>query len=134
MRKIIFLLFGITAVILFTNITNINDIPEGIVYSIKTGNSKELAKYFNVSVDLAILDKEEVYSNQQAEQIIKSFFATHTPKNFTLLHEGGKDGSKYAIGNLSTSNGMFRLYFLLKVKNNISLIHQLRIELETNAQ
>jgi hypothetical protein len=134
MRKIIFVLFGIAAIILFTNSANVSDIPEGIVYSIKTGNSKELAKYFNISVDVVVLDKEDVYSNQQAEQIIKNFFATHSPKNFTILHEGGKDGSKYAIGNLSTSNGIFRVYFLLKIKNNVSLIHQLRIETETNAQ
>jgi hypothetical protein len=108
------------------------EIPEGIVLAFKAGNSKELSKYFNSNLELVIVDNENVYSKPQAEQIIKDFFMKHIPKNFTILHEGGKEESRYAIGNLVTNNGIFRVYFLLKHKDNMQLIHQLRIETEAN--
>ncbi len=106
------------------------DIPNKIFQAMKVGNIEELSKYFNSSIELVVLDKEDVYSKQQAVQILKAFFAKHKVSDFTLLHQGGKEEAKYAIGNLETENGNFRIYFLVKQKNNVSLIHQLRIEEE----
>jgi hypothetical protein len=106
-------------------------IPQGITISISSGNSKELAKHFNNDIELVILDKEDVYSRYQAEHIMKDFFIKYSPQSFNILHEGGKEGSRYAIGNLNTSNGVFRVYFLIKQKNNQPFIHQLRIERES---
>jgi len=105
------------------------DIPEGITAAIKSGNSRELAKYFDTNIELVILDKEDVYSRTQAELILKDFFSKHKPTNFTIIHRGG-EGAKYAIGTLFTSNGNFRVYILLKTKNEKPYIHSLRIEEE----
>lgn len=116
------------------NVFGAPDIPEAIVVAIKAGNSKELAKHFNTNIELLILENEDVYSKTQAEMICKDFFTKYPPSNFKILFEGGKESSKYAIGSLSTPNGNFRVYFLLKVQNNISLIHQLRIEKEDESE
>ncbi|MFW6248800.1 MAG: DUF4783 domain-containing protein [Bacteroidota bacterium] len=105
-----------------------NIIPEEIILAIQTGNSKELANYFNDNIELVILDEEDVYSRHQAEQIMKNYFTRNVPQSFTILHEGGKDGSHYAIGNLVTNQGEYRIYFLTKQKGDRLLIHQLRIE------
>ena len=71
-----------------------------------------------------------VYSKAQAKQIVNNFFNSHTPEpqGFSILHQGGKEGAKYVIGNLITNNGSFRVYFLLKKNNGKEYIHQLRIE------
>ncbi len=106
------------------------DIPETISAAFKTGNSKELVKHFNSNVELVILENEDVYSKTQAEMILRDFFDKYPPKNFAILHQGGKNGSKYAIGDLTTSKGNFRVYFLLKKTEDSYLIHQLRIEKE----
>ncbi len=107
-----------------------NDIPDGIINAIKAGNASELAKYFNNNIELALSDIDDMYSKNQAELIIKDFFKKHPPTGFNILHKGGKETSRYAIGNLSTSNGKFRVTILIKVKEDISLINQLRIEKE----
>ena len=107
-----------------------SNIPDGISIAFKAGNSKALAKFFNTEIELVILDKEDVYSKAQAELIIKDFFSKHSPTNFLILHQGGKEGAKYAIGNLTTTNGTFRVYFLLKTQYDQPFIHQLRIEKE----
>lgn len=105
-------------------------VPDGIILALKSGNSKELAKYFNANIELQILEKENVYSKAQAELILKDFFSKNIPGGFTKIHEGGKEGAKYVIGNLTTSTGTYRVYFLLKEINGASLIHELRIENE----
>jgi hypothetical protein len=106
------------------------DIPAEIIAAFKTGNSNQLAQYFNASVELLILTDEKVYNKAQAELVIKNFFSTHTPSGFTIIHEGGKEGSYFAIGKLVTNNGTFRVYVLLKSANSKQFIHQLRIENE----
>lgn len=106
------------------------DVPKGIVLAFNAGNAKELAKYFNSTIELVIDDKEGVYSKLQAEQIVKDFFMKNTPasEGLILLHEGGKEASKYAIGNFYTKNGVYRVSFLIKTVDNVPTIHQLRIE------
>jgi hypothetical protein len=108
------------------------DIPQAVIEALKTGNTAELSKFFNTSIELAIPGQEDIYSSQQAELIVKNFFAKHVPTNFVVLHKGGKEGSQYAIGNLSTSTGNYRVTLLFKLRENKPFIHQLRFE-EENA-
>ena len=106
-------------------------IPPKIFDAMKVGNAVELAKYFNSSVEVAILETESVYSRQQAEQVVKGFFDKNMPKNFTLLHQGGKSEAQYAIGTLEVANSKkYSVYFLVKEQSGTPLIHQLRIEEE----
>jgi hypothetical protein len=103
-------------------------IPDGIVTSIQSGNDAGLAEFFNENVELVVQAHDDVYSKSQAQQIVAEFFKSNKPKQFSIIHQGGKEGARYAIGSLTTNTGTFRVYFLLKNKNNNSYIHQLRIE------
>ncbi|PID89607.1 MAG: DUF4783 domain-containing protein [Bacteroidia bacterium] len=107
-----------------------DEIPSEIVEALKAGNSEHLAEFFNESIELVIFDSEEVYSKTQARLILENFFNKHKPSNFVLLHQGGKNNSQFAIGNLTTSYEIFRVYFLLKNGKDKNLIHELRIENE----
>jgi hypothetical protein len=106
------------------------DIPQAMIEAFKTGNAVELSKFFNSSIELAIPGQEDIYSRQQAELVVKNFFAKHVPTNFIILHKGGKEGSQYAIGNLTTPTGNYRVTLLIKLKENKPYIHQLRFEEE----
>jgi hypothetical protein len=107
-------------------------IPEGISLAFKAGNAAELSKFFNEEIELVMLDKEGLYSSKQAEQILKQFFTEHRPSSFRIIFEGGKETSRYAIGNLTTDTRGYRIYFLIKNQKNEPLIHQLRIEVEND--
>jgi hypothetical protein len=63
---------------------------------------------------------------------MNDFFKKNPPTNFTIIHQGGKDDSSYAIGTLQVENNRFRVYFLIKSKGGASYIHQLRIERQNN--
>ncbi|MEX0966805.1 MAG: DUF4783 domain-containing protein [Bacteroidia bacterium] len=107
------------------------DILEDITSAIRTGNSREVSRLFNSSVELTILTDENVYSKTQAEMILKDFFSNHQPTSFKIIHTGSSaKGCKYAIGNLVTNNGAFRTYFFIKEINGSLFIQQLRFEKE----
>ena len=103
-------------------------IPEDLLLSLSSGNAKNLSEFFNQNIELVIGDDDNVYSKTQAKQIVSNFFKENQPDSFNKIHDGGKDGSKYVIGNLHTVNGTFRVYFLLKEHKEKFYIHQLRIE------
>jgi hypothetical protein len=104
------------------------NIPAGISIAIKAGNAAELSKYMNSTVELLLLDKEDFYKKNVAETILKDFFNDYQAKDFIIRHQGAKNDAQYAIGNLKTEKGDFRVYFLLKKVDQELLIHQIRIE------
>jgi hypothetical protein len=107
-------------------------IPDEIVMGIRSGNAAKLSKYFNQNVELLVLDFECSCSKSQAQQVVNDFFIKSPPTKFTIIHQGGKGDSNYAIGSLETQNGKYRVYFLIKTINQVSFIHQFRIEVLSN--
>lgn len=105
-------------------------IPDQIILGLKSGDAKIIAGYFNENIELVILEKENICSKAQAEQILKDFFDKNRPSGFDLIHQGGEESASYAVGNYDSGENSFRVYLLLKKRGQKSLIHQLRIEKE----
>lgn len=122
--RIFILLFGLCVL----SSKSYAQIPDDIVLSIQNGNVETLSTYFNQNVELVVESHDDVFSKSQAKQIVAEFFKANKPKQFSIIHQGGKEGARYAIGSLVTNTGTFRVYFLLKNKESNSYIHQLRIE------
>jgi hypothetical protein len=95
----------------------------------KSGNSKEIAKYFNSSVELSLSDETDTYSKAQAEQIIRDFFTKNVPVNSTVIHLINTNPN-YQIGILSliTKTVKFRVTVTFKKTSGEFLITELRIE------
>jgi hypothetical protein len=94
------------------------DVMSGAKAALKSGNSKELAKYFNKNIEL-IIESENVefdkVSNTQAELILKTFFQKNPPKDFQLVHQGASpEGSQYSTGTYASESGSFLVYIVLK--------------------
>ena len=98
-----------------------------IVSGLKAGDSKTVAGFFNENVEMVVLDRENVCSQAQGEQILKDFFSKNKPTDFKITHQGGSD-APYAIGKMQTSTASFRIYFLMKSIGGSYKIVQLRIE------
>lgn len=126
-KKIVYLIL-VSLVIICSSSHVQAQIPDEIILSLGSGNAKVLSKYFNTNIDLVVLENDNVYSKAQAQQIVGNFFATYTPISFEVIHNSGKEGANYVIGNLKTKSITFRVNFLLKKENGKEYIHQLRIE------
>ncbi|MBP8753987.1 MAG: DUF4783 domain-containing protein [Chitinophagales bacterium] len=122
---LVFLL--VPLLIMATTASNLDSIAQAI----RTGNAKELASFFDTTIEIKINDKEGAYSKAQAEQVVKDFFLKNPPKGFSFMHDGESGGSAYyAIGSLTTANGKFRTYVYLKKKGESYLIQELSFENE----
>lgn len=99
-----------------------------VVKAIKSGNSSEISKYLDNTVEITLPEKSNSYSKSQAEVVLRDFFAINTVKDFEILHQSEKSGSQYCIGNLLTNNGTFRTTIFMKQKGEKELLQELRFE------
>jgi hypothetical protein len=126
-KKFVITLTFFIGVLFFSNHA-MAQVPDEIIQSLKSGDSKTLSAYFNQNVEMVVLENDNVYSKAQAQQIVNKFFSSNPPESFNVIHQGGKEGAQYVIGNLVTGKGSYRVYFLLKKNSGKDYIHQLRIE------
>jgi len=101
-----------------------------MIAAFKAGNATKIASWFGDNVDLSILDKENLYSKSQAEQILKTFFTTHKPSEFTVLHKGKSGASQYFVCSLTASDGNYRVTLNTKPSGTATVITSLTIESE----
>lgn len=103
-----------------------------IAKAIGEGNAEALGQYFDQSVEVSVLDNEDVYSKAEAVRVVKDFFGQNKPKSFSQVHQGTSKGndSQYSIGNLVTASGTFRVYIYVKVSGSSFLIQELRFDKE----
>lgn len=120
----------ISLITAFSNPVEFSDLVDDVSAAVKTGNAASVSAYFATSVDLKILDKEDVFSKAQAELILKDFFSKNPVKAFSILHKGtSKSGDQFAIGSYENAGGKkFRTYFLFKKEGAALKIQQLRFE------
>ena len=107
------------------------DIIDDLSAQFRSGNAKEIAKHFASSVELIVIDQEDVYSKAQSEQILKDFFIKNSPSKSTIIHRiSSNPNYRYGILSLNTKTGKFRVTITLKLikANNAFLINELRIE------
>ena len=120
---------------LILNATAVNNnlsIPDNILKAFKNGDSKALSANLSTNVEMAILEKEGIYSKAQAIQVLNNFFKKYPVKKFNFIHKGGKEGCRYAIGEYFSNVEKFRITIYLKNLNEKLIIHQIRIQYDNN--
>ncbi len=105
---------------------------DAITKAISTGNADALGQYFDNSVEIAVLDKEETYAKAEAVKVVKDFFAKNKPTTFKQVHQGASKGqdSQYCIGNMTAASGTYRVYIYMKVSGTKQVIQELRFDKE----
>ena len=117
----------ITATILLASFTLFSSIDE-VVNALKNGDSSQIARFFDNTVEITMPDKSNTYSKNQAEIVLKDFFSTNGVKGFEIIHKGENAGSQYCIGTLVTKNGTYRTTVFMKQKNDKQLLQEIRFE------
>jgi len=98
-----------------------------LVKAFKNGDAATISSYFAENVDLSIDGKEDLYSQSQAEQILKTFFITHKAADFKLVHKGQSGQSEYFIGKF-LSDLEYRVTINSKKISGVKKITSLTIE------
>lgn len=104
---------------------------EDVINGIRSANVPAISKYFDKFITITINNNQSVYSNAQGEMVLKDFFSKNAIKEFTVMQQGATSGgndSKYAIGKLTTATTSYRIYVVLKHKENIYILQEIRFE------
>ncbi|MGY3053382.1 hypothetical protein ACVWYG_001582 [Pedobacter sp. UYEF25] len=105
------------------------DVIDSLSQYFKAGNEKEIGKSFAPTLELILIDEEDVYSKVQGEQIIKDFFLKYPPIKSVVTHKiNNNQNYRFGVLTLTTAKGIFRISITLKKIDKDFLVTELRIE------
>jgi hypothetical protein len=119
--------FAVIMIALFISATK--DTCTEINKSIKTGDVQQLSKYFAPYIEMSVLGKEGYFSKVQAVSILSEFFKNNPPRDFTVKHGGSSsENTKFSIGTYTASDGIFKIYYVLKKEKDNEFVQKLTID------
>lgn len=103
---------------------------DAISQALSAGDADALARYFAETVEISILDKEQLLPKAKATEAMRAFFNANKPKNFAQVHQGTsrESSDQYCIGNMTATSGNYRVYIYLKVSGGSTSIQELRFD------
>lgn len=104
------------------------DVFVPIAKYLKAGDAEKLSAWFAENLEVSVSASARDVSRNQAKQIVKSFFDTHTPREFEITHKAGQGNNKYALGNLNAGGEVFGVTIFVSRKDNSYFIQQIKIE------
>lgn len=120
-----------TVVFLFVCLTaGVSQAQSELTTALGKGDITVISSHFGDKLELTIGDKEELLTKSAAESRLREFYATHVPKGFKTMHAGNAktNESNYAIGELATDNGNFRVYIYYTQLGQKQVVAELRFE------
>ncbi len=124
MKRVLTYLVAVIFLAAFTTPSGIDE----VINALKTGNTAQIARLFDETVEITISNKSNNYSKSQAELVLKDFFNNNPVKGFEVIHKGENGGSQYCIGTLITKGGSFRTTLFMKQKGDKQLLQGIRFE------
>lgn len=107
----------------------VKEAPGPIVAAIQKGDSRELSKYFQQSIELDIPGFADICDKAQAEMIMRDFFSKNPPKSFKINSQGSSvKGSTYFVGTYTTAKQSFKVYCLIISEKGKTLVKNLQFE------
>ncbi|TCK85354.1 DUF4783 domain-containing protein [Albibacterium bauzanense] len=106
-----------------------NDLIGELSGQFRQGNAREISKYFSPTVNLSILNDNNVYSKVQAEIILESFFKMNSPTGSKVIHRlDSNPNYQHAVIELNTIKGYFRVSYSIRINDNKAQVVEIRIE------
>ncbi|OFY64594.1 MAG: hypothetical protein A3H98_07740 [Bacteroidetes bacterium RIFCSPLOWO2_02_FULL_36_8] len=128
MKKLIFIVCLITSPFITKSQSPTAD---EISQLIKSGDSKELSKFFNTTIELNFNDERKNYPKTQAELVLKNFFQKYPPIEFEYKHQGtSSEGLRYFIGSYKSKDAVFVTLIRMKPINGKYFIHKIEFTRE----
>lgn len=95
---------------------------------LKSGDATKFSKWFAADLEMDVLGNAGICSKSQAKQMMKNFYASYTPKAFSVVHISGTLPMRYCIGTLLAGGERFRVTLYVKTVRDTHTVQQIRIE------
>ena len=110
---------------------SVADQTDNVAELIRQGNIHELAKLFAPSVEITLLNDENVYSKDQGELILQKFFNQNKPRAVKMLHKVNSNANyRFCVLIVTTDKGNFRITYTLKQTEGNLMLIEMRVETE----
>ena len=107
------------------------DQTDRVAALLQQGQAHELGKLCSNNLELSILGDEKTVSKAVAESQLNTFFSTNKPVAVKIIHRMDSNPSLiFAVAQLKTSGGNFRVSYSIKSTNGNQEMTELRIETE----
>ncbi|WP_170878352.1 DUF4783 domain-containing protein [Daejeonella lutea] len=121
---VVFLLMGVS-----NSGAQQTDLIDSLARYFRAADAAKIADEFSSKLQLNILDEESVYSNAQAEQIMRDFLSKNKPVSVKIISRLSSNPSyKLAVLSMVTGKDKFRISISLSSSGTRFLIKEMRIE------
>ena len=93
-----------------------------------SGDAESLSAWFSDNLEISIMSSTNDSSKNQAKQILKTFFSSHTPRSFEINHTASRSNTKYALGYLNAGGELFEVTIFVSKSKDRYVIQQLKID------
>ena len=121
------ILFTVSVLLALSGAVKAQSALEDVSNGVRTGNVALIAPYFDNVVPITLNNTLSTYSRAQAEMVLKDFFSRNTPKEFLVANSGNANNARFVIGELMTTTGKYSVYILLKEKEHVFYLQELRL-------
>ena len=104
------------------------DVFVPIAKYLSKGDAESLSAWFADNLEITIMSTTNDSSKNQAKQILKNFFSTHTTRSFEINHTASRSNSKYALGYLNAGGELFKVTIFVSKCKDPYKIQQLKID------
>lgn len=73
------------------------------------GDAASLSSWFAENLDVTVISSTRNCSRKQAQEILRSFFESNTPRSFQITHKASEANKKYLIGLLNAGGELFQV-------------------------
>ncbi|MCB9232782.1 MAG: DUF4783 domain-containing protein [Bacteroidia bacterium] len=98
--------------------------------AIQSQDAAAMATYFHTNVEITTPDADGAYASNQAQFVLKDFFAKNPGTGFRVVHKGSSGSTFYATGSYTTKAGNFDTNIFVKNIGGKYVITQIRFEAE----
>ena len=126
MKKPKFVLFFI--LLIFSINTVLAQSIEDIFNAISQENTVKLLSYADQEIEICLFKTQESYKLEDAKSILNDFFESYTVSKIKIKHNSQNNKAiNYAIADLITKEGTYRIFVSTKLENDKMILEELRI-------
>lgn len=105
------------------------ELQDQLIAMFNTSNIKELSKNFDKRIKVTLNNEENIYSNVQAEIVIKNFLIKLEDKKFCCIKRLDIDEETFYItGKLTSTQSTYKIFIFLSEEDDFEIIREIKFE------
>jgi Domain of unknown function (DUF4783) len=104
---------------------------EDMTNALRNGSVADIGRYIDGVLPITINNRQNLYSRNQASVVLTDFFEKNNPRELDVKENGNATaGTKFLIGDLSTTAGKYSVYVLFRQKDNKYVLQEIKLNKE----